>query len=144
MSQSSPVSTTTPNAPVWPPRVAPARMKCRRCGYDVSTLSVKQPEGTVQCPECAILTLVPQVRGVESDGPVQDPSRGFQPGLPLTIVAMLFAALGVLVPMVAVASMALSAAALEVSRGRRGLISLLVAATIVVFRVVLPALGFFR
>lgn len=144
MSQTSTESTSTSDAPVWPPRAAPPGMKCRRCGYDVSTLSVKQPEGTVQCPECAILTLVPQVRGVESDGPVQDPSRGFQPGLPLTVVAMLFAALGLLVPMVAVASMALSAAALEVSKGRRGLITLLLGATVVVFRVVLPELGFFR
>lgn len=117
-------------------------MRCRRCGYELSTLSVKQPDGTVQCPECAILTQVPHPRGEYSDTAVSGASRdGWMPGQSLTAVAIAFALLGLIIPFVSLASMAMAAAAIEVSRGRRGLIALFAGAVVVIIKIVLPALG---
>lgn len=144
MLQDTPSSSAVQGVRVWPPQVAPAGMRCRRCGYDVSTLAVRRPEGTVQCPECAILSLVPQV---PAEAPMEARAadrREFQSGRPLAIVAMLFGLLGLLIPLMSLVSMAMAAVAMEVSRGRRGLLALLLGASVAVFRVVLPALGFFE
>ncbi len=118
-------------------------MRCRRCQYDLSTLPVKIPDGVVQCPECAILSLVPQNTAVASDSLPPIAPRVFAPGGPLSTVALALALLGVLHPLLAPLGMVAAAAALEVSKGRRGLFPLILAAILTVFTVVLPVFGVF-